>query len=159
MPALENQRHEAFCRNIVKGMTIDEAYKKAGFKANRGNAARLNADERVKRRISEMRRSLHLKIEITLETQTAKLERAYEVAEEAKQSAAMTHAAMAQAKLHGLLVDRVEVENTHRFANLADGELAFELSALLAKARGLRDAKTIEGKAEQTALPSPEKAG
>jgi len=54
MPALENQRHEAFAQALAKGMSADEAYVKAGFKANRGNASRLKANENVASRVEEI---------------------------------------------------------------------------------------------------------
>ena len=49
-----NRRHEAFAQALAKGMTADAAYVTAGFKANRGNAARLNANESIKARVAEL---------------------------------------------------------------------------------------------------------
>lgn len=54
MPVLPNARHERFAQARAKGKTIDEAYAEAGFKANRGNAARLNAIESVRKRVEEI---------------------------------------------------------------------------------------------------------
>lgn len=54
MPALENARHEAFAQSLAKGKTADEAYVLAGYKANRGNATRLKANESVGKRVSEL---------------------------------------------------------------------------------------------------------
>jgi hypothetical protein len=53
--ALENPRYEAFAQALAKGKSASEAYKKAGFKANRGNASRLKAHESVSRRLAELR--------------------------------------------------------------------------------------------------------
>lgn len=54
MPPLKNNRHEAFARGLAGGLSADEAYAKAGFKANRGNACRLKADESVAARVAEL---------------------------------------------------------------------------------------------------------
>ncbi len=54
MRKLKDPRHELFCQNRVVGQTIDEAYTNAGFKPNRGNAARLNAKESIQARIGEL---------------------------------------------------------------------------------------------------------
>ena len=54
MPVLKNARHEKFAQSRASGRTIDDAYIDAGFKANRGNAARLNANESVRKRIVEI---------------------------------------------------------------------------------------------------------
>lgn len=54
MSVLPNARHEAFAQALAKGKTADEAYKLAGFSANRGNATRLKANESVSARVAEL---------------------------------------------------------------------------------------------------------
>ncbi len=54
MSTLKNTRHEAFAQARVAGMTIDAAYVEAGYKANRSNAARMNAKEHIRQRIREL---------------------------------------------------------------------------------------------------------
>jgi len=54
MPALENTRHEAYAQARAKGRTMDQAYIEAGFAPNKGNAARLNTNDRIKARIAEL---------------------------------------------------------------------------------------------------------
>lgn len=54
MPVLKNARHEAFAQALAKGKSADDAYVSAGFKANRGNAARLNANESIRKRVDEI---------------------------------------------------------------------------------------------------------
>jgi phage terminase small subunit len=54
MPAIKNQRQEQFAQALAKGMTADAAYAEAGYKRNRGNAARLKAKESIKARIAEL---------------------------------------------------------------------------------------------------------
>lgn len=66
MPILSNPKHEAFCQQRVQGKSIDDAYVLAGFKANRGNAARLNANESVQQRIAELQSKTVEKAEIDI---------------------------------------------------------------------------------------------
>jgi phage terminase small subunit len=54
MPVLDNARYEAFAQHLANGKTADESYVLAGFKANRGNATRLKANESVARRVAEL---------------------------------------------------------------------------------------------------------
>ncbi|MDW9473157.1 terminase small subunit [Sinorhizobium meliloti] len=67
MPVLKNARHEKFAQARAKGNTVDEAYVAAGFKANRGNAARLNANESIQARVAEIQGKGALKAEATVE--------------------------------------------------------------------------------------------
>jgi adenosyl cobinamide kinase/adenosyl cobinamide phosphate guanylyltransferase len=52
---LKNARHERFAQELAKGSTSDAAYIAAGFKANRGNATRLKANESVFDRVQEIK--------------------------------------------------------------------------------------------------------
>jgi phage terminase small subunit len=52
---LKNPRWERFAHAIARGLTIDKAYQEAGYSANRGNASRLNAVERVKTRVVQLK--------------------------------------------------------------------------------------------------------
>lgn len=54
MPVLKNTRHEAFAQALAKGMAGDDAYVEAGYSFNRGNAARLKANEGVRNRVTEI---------------------------------------------------------------------------------------------------------
>ena len=54
MPLLTNVKHERFAQELAKGLTIDAAYVKAGYKSHRANAARLRAKEDVKARVAEL---------------------------------------------------------------------------------------------------------
>ncbi|WP_167647370.1 terminase small subunit [Mameliella alba] len=64
MPTLKNTRHEAFAQARVGGMTIDAAYVEAGYKANRSNAARMNANEHIQQRIRELQEAAAERAEI-----------------------------------------------------------------------------------------------
>ncbi len=54
MRSLKNPKHERFAQELAKGKTADEAYQNAGFKPNRGNAARLKANENIRARVNEL---------------------------------------------------------------------------------------------------------
>lgn len=66
MPVLKNPRHEAFAQLRAKGKSSDDAYEAAGYKPNRGNAARLNAKESVRARISELQSAGAERTEVTV---------------------------------------------------------------------------------------------
>lgn len=65
MPTLKNTRQEAFAQARVAGMTIDAAYVEAGYKANRSNAARMNANEHIRQRIGELQDAAAEQAEMT----------------------------------------------------------------------------------------------
>lgn len=67
MPVLGNSRHERFAQELANGKTSDEAYVLAGFKANRGNATRLKANDSVMKRVAELKASAAERAEITRE--------------------------------------------------------------------------------------------
>lgn len=65
MGVLANPRHERFAQERAKGETIDKAYQIAGFSENRGNAARLNTNESVVKRVAELMCGAAERAEIT----------------------------------------------------------------------------------------------
>lgn len=65
MPVLDNAKHERFAQGLAKGKTADEAYVAAGFKANRGNASRLKANESIAARVDEILGKVAERAEIT----------------------------------------------------------------------------------------------
>lgn len=81
MPVLKNARHEAFAQALAKGMTADAAYEAAGYKANRGNATRLKANESVVKRVSEIANRVSEKAEWTAADRLAALKRISDAAE------------------------------------------------------------------------------
>jgi len=54
MTILKNARHEAFAQGLAKGLTADQAYQEAGYKANRGNATTLKRKQCISNRVSEI---------------------------------------------------------------------------------------------------------
>ena len=112
MSVLKNQRHELFAQALAKGETVDAAYQSAGFKANRGNASRLNADERVQARVTELKERAAARTEITVAGIT---ERLLNIAAKGEKSsdAPMLSVARASlmdaAKLNGLVIDKGQI--------------------------------------------------
>lgn len=75
MPELENARHELFAQALASGKTIDDAYAAAGFKPNRGNAARMNANESISKRVREILSKGAQRAEVTVERVLRELSR------------------------------------------------------------------------------------
>lgn len=62
---LANARHERFAQELAKGSTADAAYELAGFKANRGNASTLKANQNIQDRVVELQVAAGERVEIT----------------------------------------------------------------------------------------------
>lgn len=120
---LSNQRHELFAQALAAGKTADEAYKAAGYKPNRGNAATLKANQSVQSRVEELQAKHAEKIEITVELLTNMLIDDHAQAKELGQTSAAISAVNSIGKLHGLIIDRKEVK-TGRLDELSDAEIA-----------------------------------
>lgn len=114
---LKNQRHERFAQELAKGATADAAYIAAGFKENRGNAARLNAKESIRARVSEILGRAANKAEVTIASITDRLLKIADKAEKDELGAAglsVSRAAMMDAaKLNGLIVEKTKTEITN----------------------------------------------
>src|SRR5687768_2031016 len=54
MPILKNPQHERFAQELAKGTKPTKAFVSAGFARNTGNAARLKANESVRKRVAEL---------------------------------------------------------------------------------------------------------
>jgi phage terminase small subunit len=109
MGPLNNPRHEAFARALFEGHSADEAYVKAGYSENRGNASRLKANESVSTRVAELQAEAAKSSEVTVASLLAELEHARQRADSLDQLSASVKAIEAKAKVSGLLVQRVEV--------------------------------------------------
>lgn len=155
MPALKNARHEAFAQARAKGKSIDDAYVLAGFKANRGNAARLNAYESVAVRVAELQEKAAKKVEVTVESLAGELEEARALALAEKQPSAAVSATMGKAKLFGLGVENrrlsgsVQVTITaEKLDALSDDELSvLERAYPVLRKLGLVGDSAAEGEA------------
>ena len=131
MSVLKNARHELFAQCVTNGMLLDDAYEKAGFKPNQRNSSRLrkltSVDERIaellNERASKIVEKVAIEVEYTREKLLAELERARQVAEEAKNGSAMAMATLGKAKILGLIIDRREVGDAGAFDHLTDEQL------------------------------------
>jgi hypothetical protein len=130
MPPLNNQRWERFAVGLFEGLSADEAFVRAGYSKNRGNASRLKSNEIVSARLSELQAEAAATSKVTVESICRELDEANKVAREKCQAAAMVSAATLRAKLAGLMVERVEVgaagdfDAAESYADVADGLLA-----------------------------------
>jgi hypothetical protein len=131
VPVLSNPRHELFTQVLAAGCSATEAYVKAGYRLNKGNAGRLKANERIRKRVEELQarnvqaqeaavkanerirkrveelqarnvQAQEAAVGVTIEQLRAQLAEAYEIAKELSQPTAMVAATTAQAKLAGL---------------------------------------------------------
>jgi hypothetical protein len=129
MAVLPNARHELFCQNRAKGMTQDRAYVEAGYKPNRHNATRLNTNETIRNRVSELlTRNVQKQDEIaavTAESLLREAEEARQKAMELGQTSAAIQAIVAKGKLGGVWIERSERTNIKGdLESLSDAELA-----------------------------------
>jgi phage terminase small subunit len=125
---LDNARHERFAQERARGKTADEAYVLAGFKANRGNAARLNANESIQARVRDIQGRVAKRTEVTVAGITERLLRIADVSEQSgvvvdevtgkvkssspKHLAVMRNALMDAAKLNGLVVEKHDLRSS-----------------------------------------------
>ena len=119
MPALRNQRHEKFVLALFEGKSATEAYRLAGFKPCRQNAARLTTKDDIRQRLAELQTETAATAQVTLQTILADLVDAAAVAKSKGQGQALVSAAMAKAKLLGLDIQRIEVGGVGDFDHCA----------------------------------------
>jgi hypothetical protein len=62
---LKNQRRELFAQALARGNTTDDAYAEAGFSPNRGNAARLKANEDILARVLKLQEQAEKRFYLT----------------------------------------------------------------------------------------------
>lgn len=129
MPVLKNPKHERFAQHRLKGETVDQAYESAGYKPNRGNAARLNANESITARIKELQSKAAEKAEVTAADIAKQLDEDREFAQKNTHSSAAVSATMGKAKVLGLLSDKVKVQ----YENLGETEIDARLKSLESK--------------------------
>jgi hypothetical protein len=67
MPVLTNAKHELFAQEIAKGATATDAYERAGYKRNDGNASKLANTKDVKARVKEITGKAAAEAHVTLD--------------------------------------------------------------------------------------------
>ena len=85
MPVLPNNKHELFAQGLAKGLSADAAYQAAGYKRDRGNAARLTANDSIHKRVAEIQGKAAEKAEVTKAWVMARLKEIVERAMQAVQ--------------------------------------------------------------------------
>lgn len=129
---LKNQRHELFLREyIANGWNGRKAYEKVyrPVKTADIQASKLLALPKVRKRFNQMLKKIVKRSEITEERILGKYEEAFEMAQEQGKTGDMISAASAQAKLVGLLRDRLEAGSPGDFERM---ENASDVLAALA---------------------------
>jgi phosphohistidine phosphatase SixA len=137
VPILSNARHERFAQELAKGATADEAYQLAGFKANRGNASRLKANENTVARVEEILSAAARRAETTIYDIADQLDEDRQFARDLSVPGAAITATMGKAKVLGLLVDRSEVTGKDggpiETVDRSDRDIAKDIAFVLAK--------------------------
>lgn len=70
MAPLKNIRHERFCLFIIKGMSTNEAYAKAGYKEHTGNSVTLRGKQSIIDRVAELTEKLQERALVSVERLT-----------------------------------------------------------------------------------------
>lgn len=141
---LKNAKHERFAQAVADGNTVDESYVIAGYSRNRGNAARLNANESVIARVREILEARRQQSDVTIESMTKRFNKAVKNADERGADAAVMAGLNTLAKMHGLITEKHRVENVD---TMEEDELAAERRRLDAEIAELREAQARSGPA------------
>jgi hypothetical protein len=123
MPALANQKHELFCRNLIegakRGWSATEAYIRAGYSdkgvGSRVGASRLLTKDYIKRRLAELNAPAVRKTQITLESLLTTLEANIIAASEKGQHGAVNGSVALIAQLRGMLINKTEIGGPGEF--------------------------------------------
>lgn len=99
------------CRGIVEGLSVTEAFKRAGYsEASSLQKSEVLARPRVIRYIEELRERILQKFDYTIEALCNELRSIAEAAKLDGQYAPAVSAIMGIAKMHGYLADKTEIE-------------------------------------------------
>jgi hypothetical protein len=140
MGILKRQRHEIFAREYLACENGAEAYRRtarrfpnAGPGLNNPGSAGVMAWKimrrpEVKRRILELRTIMAKKADITLDKVLTDIQEAIQMAKAQAKPNELVTAAMAQAKLVGLLRERIETGTIAEYENLENSALLQKLS-------------------------------
>ena len=108
-------KREGFTLAVFQGETSTQAYRNNFATENMADktvweaASRLMADSKVIARLAGLQEAAAERSQVTVEGLTIELEEARDLARVTEQASAMTGATMGKAKLHGLLVDKADV--------------------------------------------------
>lgn len=124
MPVLPNARHERFAQELAKGKTADEAYSEAGYKAHRGNASTLRANQSILDRVAELQSRGAKRAEVTVQSLIEEADELKRLAIEASQFGPAVSAFREKGILSGKRVERAEHGAPGDFDRMSDQELA-----------------------------------
>ena len=123
---IKDARQEAFARNLAEQMTEDEAYTKAGYKADRSNASKLTAKHHIQARVAFLQGLAAERTVTTIEDITRQLDVDHALAVANKQASAAVSATMGKAKVLGLIINR-HLVGMKRLEDMNEDELRFVL--------------------------------
>ena len=109
-------KQEAWSQLVGTGHTYSAAYREVydtdgmATKTVWEEASRLAATPKVSARVCELQEAAAERTLVTVESITAELDQARDLADVEKQPSAMTAAIMGKAKVNGLLVEKVDVK-------------------------------------------------
>src|SRR5262245_45762442 len=115
MGPLSNSRHERFAQSLFEGKSADESYVLAGYSENRGNAARLKANESISRRLAELQEAAAKSSEVTVQSLLAELQTVCERAGALNQWGTVVKSVAEKAKISGLLTTKIEITDLSEF--------------------------------------------
>lgn len=141
MPPLQNTRQELFAQYMAEGNSAAESMRKAGYKSSSDNSKMLTKKHHIQSRIAELQERNAKAIQITVAGQTAKLEKAYAIAERLDRPDAMVGAVREQSVLNGIRIERSEHGAAGEFAALSDKDLAEQLHTRLVTALAVAQQK------------------
>ena len=123
MPMLKNPRHEQFAREYVKTGIGAEAYRCVyprvkPLETAKRNACRLRTYAHVNQRIQELRQDMAKRADITEDKILTDIQFSIDQGKIEGKLDTVVNAAMAQAKLVGMLKDRIETKNVDDFENM-----------------------------------------
>ena len=123
-------KQEKFCQVVVETGNYNEAYRQSYGKFNNMNpnsskrqAVILSKIPEIAQEIDRLREAARERHSVSVDTVTLELEDARMVAMESSNASAAVQASMGKAKLHGLLVDKQQIQGAEgvRFEMVIDG--------------------------------------
>ncbi len=137
-----------FAEEYLVDSNATQAAIRAGYSPRSADVhgSRLLGNARVAAAIKDMQAEHRERTAVTVESITEQLRVAYDLAKTNGQSAPMVQAAMGIAKLHGMLVDKVE-QTTKAVDDMKPDELAAELARVQA------ELDAIEGPPKDVGVP------
>jgi hypothetical protein len=140
---LKNQRRELFAQALARGNATNDAYAEAGFSANRGNAARLKANEDILVRVRELQEKAEKRFYLTkqyvidalieniqkaLGRKPVRIGKGDKAEDVHVYEGAVANAAIRMAGTEmGMFTDRKDVRIANEYSHLSDKELAEKL--------------------------------